>query len=155
SLQRTSAAALKVEDILHKTPGVDHVTTVVGYNMLSGVQNTYSGFFWVTLKEWKERKAEEEQYWPIKMRLNQALREVSQGTTLAFPPPSIPGVGASGGATFVLEDRSAKGLAFLKENQEKFMAAARKRPEFSSIFTTDLPAVPQLAVDVDRDKVIK
>jgi HAE1 family hydrophobic/amphiphilic exporter-1 len=54
SLQRTGAAALKVEDILLKTPGVDHVTTVVGYNMLSGVQNTYSTFFWVTLKEWKD-----------------------------------------------------------------------------------------------------
>src|SRR5580704_3633038 len=47
SLQRTSIAAAKVEDILTKTPGVDHVTTVVGYNMLSGVQNTYSAFFWV------------------------------------------------------------------------------------------------------------
>lgn len=155
SLQRTSAAAAKVEEILMKTPGVDHVTTVVGYNMLSGVQNTYSGFFWITLKEWAERKTEEEQYWPIKMRLNQTLRAVSQGTTLAFPPPSIPGVGASGGATFILEDRSARGPEFLRENQKKFMEAARKRPEFSSLFTTALPDVPQLAIDVDRDKVIK
>jgi HAE1 family hydrophobic/amphiphilic exporter-1 len=155
SLQRTSAAALKVEDILQKTPGVDHITTVVGYNMLSGVQNTYSAFFWITLKEWKERKEKEEQYWPIKIHLAQALREVSQGTSLAFPPPSIPGVGASGGATFILEDRSARGLDFLRDNQEKFMAAAKKRPEFSFIFTTDLPKVPQLAVKVDRDKVLK
>src|SRR5277367_2091280 len=54
SQQRTSAASRKVEEILMQTPGVDHVTTVVGYNMLSGVQNTYSAFFWVTLKEWKE-----------------------------------------------------------------------------------------------------
>ena len=155
SLQRTSSAAGKVEEILRKTPGVDHVTTVVGYNMLSGVQNTYSAFFWVTLKEWAERKAPDEQYWPIKIHVNQALREVAQGTTLAFPPPSIPGVGASGGATFVLEDRSARGLEFLRENQEKFMAAAKKRPEFSFIFTTALPSVPQLSVKVDRDKVLK
>ncbi|MGA8659693.1 MAG: efflux RND transporter permease subunit, partial [Chthoniobacterales bacterium] len=79
SLQRTSIAAAKVEDILMKTPGIDHVTTVVGYNMLSGVQNTYSTFFWVTLKEWKERKAPDEQYWAIKIHLNVALREISQG----------------------------------------------------------------------------
>jgi HAE1 family hydrophobic/amphiphilic exporter-1 len=155
SLQRTNAAAAKVEDILMKTPGVDHVTTVVGYNMLSGVQNTYSAFFWVTLKEWKERKAPEEQYWAIKIHLNVALREISQGTTVAFPPPAIPGVGASGGATFVLEDRSAGGPDFLRENQKKFMTAAQKRPEFSAIFTTALPTVPQLAVNVDRDKVLK
>jgi HAE1 family hydrophobic/amphiphilic exporter-1 len=155
SLQRTSAAAAKVEDILMKTPGVDHVTTVVGYNMLSGVQNTYSAFFWVTLKEWKERKAPDEQYWAIKIHLNVALREISQGTTVAFPPPAIPGVGAAGGATFILEDRSARGPVFLRENQLKFMAAAQKRPEFSSLFTTALPMVPQLAANVDRDKVLK
>jgi hydrophobe/amphiphile efflux-1 (HAE1) family protein len=155
SLQRTGTAALKVEDILLKTPGVDHVTTVVGYNMLSGVQNTYSAFFWVTLKEWKDRKAPDEQYWAIKIHLNLALREISQGTTITFPPPSIPGVGASGGATFVLEDRSARGVEFLTQNQEKFMAAAQKRPEFAAIFTTALPQVPQLSVNVDRDKVMK
>jgi len=155
SLQRTSAAATKVEDIIMKTPGVDHVTTVIGYNMLSGVQNTYSAFFWVTLKEWKERKAAEDQYWAIKIHLNVALREIAQGTTITFPPPSIPGVGASGGATFVLEDRSARGVDFLLENQEKFMAAAQKRPEFAAIFTTALPTVPQLSVNVDRDKVLK
>jgi len=45
SLQRTTSASRKVEEILMQTPGVDHVTTVVGYNMLSGVQNTYSAFF--------------------------------------------------------------------------------------------------------------
>jgi HAE1 family hydrophobic/amphiphilic exporter-1 len=155
SLQRTSAAATKVEDIIMKTPGVDHVTTVIGYNMLSGVQNTYNAFFWVTLKEWKERKAADDQYWAIKIHLNVALREIAQGTTITFPPPSIPGVGASGGATFVLEDRSARGVDFLRENQEKFMAAAQKRPEFAAIFTTALPTVPQLSVNVDRDKVLK
>ena len=155
SLQRTSAAAAKVEQILLKTPGVQHVTTVVGFNMLSGVQNTYNAFFWVTLKEWKERKAPDEQYWAIKIHLNVALREISEGATVAFPPPAIPGVGASGGATFILEDRSASGLEFLRENQQKFMAAALKRPEFSFIFTTALPAVPQLFVKVDRDKVLK
>jgi hydrophobic/amphiphilic exporter-1 (mainly G- bacteria), HAE1 family len=155
SLQRTSAAAAKVEDIVMKTPGVDHVTTVVGFNMLSGIQNTYNAFFWITLKEWADRKAPEEQYWPIKIHLAEALREVAQGTALSFPPPSIPGVGAAGGATFVLEDRSASGTEFLRQNEQKFMEAARKRPEFSFIFTTALLSVPQLSVTVDRDKVLK
>ncbi|HEX2662689.1 MAG TPA: efflux RND transporter permease subunit [Candidatus Acidoferrum sp.] len=155
SQQRTNAAATRVEDIMRQTPGVEHVTTVIGYNMLSGVQNTYSTFFWVTLKKWKERKAQDEQYWPIKIHLNQTLKEVAQGTTLAFPPPAIPGIGASGGATFILEDRSARGLEFLRENQKKFMAAAEKRPEFSFLFTTALPDVPQLYVKVDRDQVMR
>jgi len=154
SLQRTSAAAAQVENILRSSPGIDHVTTVVGYNMLSGVQNTYSGFFWVTLKEWAVRKAAAEQYWPIKMSLNKALSNVPQGTSLAFAPPSIPGVGASGGVTFILEDRSARGIDFLQQNEERFITAAKERPEFNSIFTTALMTVPQLSVKVDRDKVL-
>src|SRR5207245_874441 len=72
-----------------------------------------------------------------------------------FPPPSIPGVGTSGGFTFVLEDRSGKDLDFLTTNLNTFMAAARKRPEIAGLATTFLPSVPQQFVNVDRDKVIK
>jgi hydrophobic/amphiphilic exporter-1 (mainly G- bacteria), HAE1 family len=55
----------------------------------------------------------------------------------------------------VLEDRSGKDVAFLAENTEKFLAAAKKRPEISRVYTTGLPSVPQIFVDVDRDKVLK
>jgi hydrophobic/amphiphilic exporter-1 (mainly G- bacteria), HAE1 family len=155
SLQRTDAAAKKVEEILEKTPGVEHVTTVVGYNMLSGVQNTFSAFFWVTLKEWGERKAPEEQYGAIKVYLNRELRKVPDGVVFSFSPPAIPGVGASGGFTFMLEDRSGGSVEFLAGNVAKFMEAARKRPELAGLFTTALPAVPQVFARVDREKVLK
>ena len=155
SLQRNDALASQVEEILRNTPGVAHVTSVIGYNMLSSVQNTYSSFFWVTLKEWKERKAPEEQYSAIKAHINGGLRQIAGGTSVAFPPPAIPGVGTSGGFTFVLEDRSGQGVQFLAENLTKFLAELRKRPELSGVFTVALPAVPQLYVNVDRDKVLK
>jgi HAE1 family hydrophobic/amphiphilic exporter-1 len=154
SLQRTSDASKKIEDMILKTPGVHSVTTVAGYSMLSGVQNTYSSFFWITLKDWAERKAPDEQYEAIKKRLNQELAGVTEGIAFSFPPPAIPGVGASGGFTFMLEDRAGKDPEFLSQNLTKFMAAARKRPELGSIYTTALPTVPQVYVDVDRPKVI-
>ena len=62
SLERTDEAARKIEEILSKTPGVEYATSVVGFNLLSIVQNTYSGFFFVTLKPWSERNKPEEQY---------------------------------------------------------------------------------------------
>jgi len=154
SLQRTSETAKQVEDILSKTAGVNHVTTVVGYNMISGVQNTYSGFFWVTLKEWAERKTAEEQYAAIKDTINSELRNIPAGISIAFSPPAIPGVGTSGGATFMLEDRGGHDVQFLSDNLNKFMIEARKRPELASVFTTFLPSVPQVFVNVDRDKVL-
>src|SRR5262249_7566769 len=73
----------------------------------------------------------------------------------AFPPPAIQGVGTAGGFTFILEDRAGKDISFLSANVSKFMAAARKRPEIASVNTTFLPTVPQLYVNVDRDKALK
>jgi HAE1 family hydrophobic/amphiphilic exporter-1 len=154
SLQRTGAAAKKVEDILLKTPGVAHVTTVVGYSMLSGVQNTYSSFFWVTFKPWGERVAPEEQYEAIKAHINREMRQLPEGITIAFPPPAIPGVGTSGGVSYVLEDRSGKDVEFLSTNTQRYMAEVRKRPEIASVFSTALFAVPQVYVNVERDKVL-
>jgi HAE1 family hydrophobic/amphiphilic exporter-1 len=154
SLQRTSLTGKKVEDILLKTSGVDHVTSVIGYNMISGAQNTFSCFFWVTLKEWGDRKTQEEQYDAIRANLNRELRQLPAGVSIAFSPPAIPGVGTSGGVTFMLEDRAGHDVAFLAKNVDAFMAAARKRPELASVFTTMLPSVPQVFVNVERDKVL-
>ncbi len=77
-----------------------------------------------------------------------------EGTTVAFPPPSIPGVGASGGVTYILEDRGGHDFEFLAANTKLFLQAAAKRPEIARIFTTLIPDVPQVYVNVDRDKVL-
>jgi HAE1 family hydrophobic/amphiphilic exporter-1 len=154
SLQRNDDASQKIEEMIMKTPGVHAVTAVLGFSMLSGAQNTYSSFYWITLKEWAERKAPEEQYEAIKQHLNRELSKITEGVAFSFPPPAIPGVGASGGFTFMLEDRAGKDPQFLSQNLEKFLAAARKRPELATVYTTALPAVPQVYVDVDRARVI-
>jgi HAE1 family hydrophobic/amphiphilic exporter-1 len=155
SLQRSDAAAKKVEDALLKTPGVAGVTTVIGFSLLSFTQNTYNSFFFVTLKDWDKRKAKDEQYLAIQKNVGGALAQIQEGLAFSFQPPAIPGVGSSGGATFVLEDRSGSGPDFLAANVDKFIAAARKRPEFAALITTYTPHVPQVYVDVDRAKVMR
>ncbi len=155
SLQRTSEVARQAEELIMATPGVQYATSVIGYSMLSQVTNTYSAFFFITLKDWSERKAPEEQYEAIKASLTKKLAGLSGAIGFAFPPPAIPGVGTSGGATFILEDRAGKDIDFLAENTTKFVDAARKRPELASVSTTFRPTVPQIFIDVDRDKVLK
>jgi hydrophobic/amphiphilic exporter-1 (mainly G- bacteria), HAE1 family len=155
SLERTSAAARQVEGILANTPGVQYTTSVVGFSLLSFVRTTYNGFFFVTLKPWSDRKTRAEQYQEIKVRLNQQLSKLPEGTAFSFSPPAIPGVGTSGGFQFVLEDRAGRDVQFLADNLDKFLAAARKRPEIGAISTSFLPSVPQQFVDVDRDKALK
>ena len=155
SLQRTTAACKQVEDILRKTPGVQAVTTIAGFSLLSGVSTTYNGFFFVTLKPWKKRTATEEQLRAILGGANQELAKIPEGIAFVFPPPSIPGIGTSGGVTFLLEDRVGLDVSYLGKQTQKFMEEARKRPEIKSITTTLLASVPQYYLDVDRDKVLK
>jgi HAE1 family hydrophobic/amphiphilic exporter-1 len=155
STERTDLAARKVENTLLHTPGVASVTSVVGFSLLSFTRSTYNAFFFVTLKPWGERKSRAEQFQEIKARLNKQLSLMPEGVAFNFSPPAIPGVGTSGGFTFVLEDRSAKDIQFLATNLNTFLAAARKRPEIGTINTTFLGSVPQQFIFVDRDKVIK
>jgi HAE1 family hydrophobic/amphiphilic exporter-1 len=155
SLERTAAASKQVEAILAGTPGVEYATAITGFSLLSFVRTTYNAFYFVTLKPWGDRTTRAEQYQEIKTRLNRQLSSLPQGTVFSFSPPAIPGVGTSGGFTFVLEDRAGRDVRFLADNLNKFMAAAHKRPEIGAISTTFLPGVPQKFVDVDRDKVLK
>src|SRR5512139_1361168 len=155
SLQRTGEVASQAEEIITKTPGVKYCSTIVGYNMLSQVQNTYSAFFFISLEEWAKRKKPEEQYEAIKASISKKMAGIPGAVGFAFPPPAIMGVGTAGGVTFILQDRAGKDIAFLAENTQKFIEAARKRPELGRVTTTFIPTVPQLFVDVDRDKVLK
>ena len=155
SLQRTEEVLAKIQKIASATPGVENVTTVGGFSLLSFVRTSYSGFAWISMKEWGDRKTRAEQFQAVKARLNGALSRLPDAVAFGFSPPAIPGVGTSGGVTFILEDRSGGDTKFLAGNLAKFMAAASKRPEIGSLRTTFLPSVPQEFVTVDRDKVIK
>jgi HAE1 family hydrophobic/amphiphilic exporter-1 len=155
SMERTTAVVADAEKIILNTPGVKYATSVVGFSLLSYVRTSYSAFISVALKPWDERTTREQQFQTIKAHLNQELRKLPAGVAFSFSPPAIPGVGTSGGFTFMLEDRSGGDVQFLAKNLGVFLAAARKRPEIASLSTTFLPAVPQEFIDVDRDKVLK
>ena len=155
SLQRTDEAARAVEKIVADTPGVEYTTSVIGFSLLSFVRTSYNAFFFVTFKPWGERKSKAEQFQEIKAHLNRELSKLPEGIVFSFSPPAIPGVGTSGGFTFVLEDRAGKDVEFLSKNLDIFLAAIRKRPEIASVSTTFLASVPQQYIDVDRDKVLK
>lgn len=155
SLQRNSAVAAQVEEILKNTPGVEYYSSVIGFNMLSQANTTYNTFFFIALKNWAERTAPEEKYIAIQQHLNRALSQIPEAIGFVFPPPAIPGVGTSGGVTMVLEDRAGRDVKFLADNTQRFIEEASKRPEIARVSTTALPSVPQIFIDVDRDKVLK
>jgi len=155
SLPRTSEYCKRVEKILAKTPGVKYYTTVLGFSLLSQAQTTYNALFFVTLQPWNERKKASEQLGAIRVHINKELAAMPEAQAFSFPPPSIPGVGTAGGFTFILEDRAGHDPSFLTTELDAYMAAAAKRKELSGLSTSYLPNVPQVLINVDRDKVLK
>ncbi|BDG01936.1 efflux RND transporter permease subunit [Anaeromyxobacter oryzae] len=156
SLERTDAVSKKVEALIGKAPGVEYVTTISGYSLVSGAYASNTAFLFVSLKPWEERKAKEEHAFALMAALNRELAaKVPEAIAVTFGPPPIIGLGSGSGFTIMLQDRSGGSPEFLADNVEKFLAAARKRPEIGSARTTFRAAVPQIFADIDRDKVTK
>jgi HAE1 family hydrophobic/amphiphilic exporter-1 len=153
SLQRTDAAVQKVTTSLLHTPGISGVVGVDGFNLLTLTQSTNTAFFFVSLKPWDQRRSKDEQIQAIQANVQRQLMGVSDGIAFSFPPPSIPGVGTSGGVTMILQDRSGNDdPSFLTKNLFGFLGALSKRPEVAAVIPSYMPAVPQLYADVDREK---
>jgi HAE1 family hydrophobic/amphiphilic exporter-1 len=156
SAQRTDAAQQKISDALLKTPGVQGVIAVTNFSLLTQVQSTNAGFFFVSLKPWEMRKTKEQQLAYIQASVQKQLSADPDGIAFAFPPPSIPGIGTSGGVTFILEDRSGSDdPATLTKNVFAFLGALSKRPEIGAAIPSYQPAVPQIYADVDREKALQ
>jgi HAE1 family hydrophobic/amphiphilic exporter-1 len=156
SAQRTDAAQQKISDALLKTPGVEGVIAVTNFSLLTQVQSTNAGFFFVSLKPWEVRKTKEQQLAYIQASVQKQLSADPDGIAFAFPPPSIPGIGTSGGVTFILEDRSGSDdPTTLTKNVFAFLGALSKRPEIGAAIPSYQPAVPQLYADVDREKALQ
>jgi HAE1 family hydrophobic/amphiphilic exporter-1 len=156
SLERTDAVSRKIDRVLARTEGIANFNTIVGFSLLSRVTASNYGFYFIGLKPWDERGAPNLEARQIVNRLNVELRKaVPEATAFAVMPPSIPGLGTQGGFSLWLQDRSGGSVELLSQNVQKFIEAARKRPELVGVTSQFTATVPQLYADVDRDKVLK
>jgi HAE1 family hydrophobic/amphiphilic exporter-1 len=155
SLERTDAVMKKAEAVLKKNESVDGYNTISGFSLLTGAYSSNMGFFFVQLKPWEERGREHTAA-AVTAELNREFaKEIREGAVLAFGPPAIPGLGTGAGFTFELQDRSGGTPEYLATQAQKFIDAARKRPEIARINTLYRASVPQIYADIDRNKVTK
>ncbi|AKV04807.1 RND efflux system, inner membrane transporter CmeB [Labilithrix luteola] len=157
SLQRTDEVCRELGAILDKTEGVQNYATIAGFSLLSQSTSTFSGFVFVGLKPWDERKGEALTAAGIASTLNRRFfGGIPAATIVAFPPPPIQGLGTGGGFDILIQDRSGTHTPRELELQTaKFLEAASKRPEIGRAITTFRAQVPQIFANVDRDKVLK
>ncbi len=152
SLERTDAAISRIEAYLDDVPGVSAYITLGGFNMLGGGISSYTGTMFVTLDPWEERQAPDLSLDAILADTGKFFQTLDQGLAFAFSPPPIPGLGSTGGVEILIQDRSGAGIEELARLASQFIEEAGKRPEVTSPFTSFSMDVPQLQLEVDRDK---
>ena len=151
--ERTDRVLKKVEGILDKTPGVSDVITIGSLNLLTGARSSNAGVCIVSLKDWKERADPAAQVAQIVPRVFIAGSQIPEAMIIPVPPPPISGLGNSGGVQFELQDRRGGSPDELQDTTNKFLAAASQRPEIARAFTFYSNRVPQVFVELDRDKI--
>ena len=134
---------------------VDVTQGVVGFDILSGGQKPNAGLSFVKLKPWDERKDKSAQLSAV-MGKAFAFNATHPGVTLrALNPPPIPGLGASGGFTLYIQNKSGDSNENMQAVIGKFLAAANQRPEIQMAYTTFRMDTPSYNYDVDREKAAK
>jgi len=152
TIERTQAVMKQVSDIAQKTPGVADVVEVAGYNIIDQIKQPFTGFAFVILKPWDERKKPETRLEAIMGAMRAKVSQIPQARVLIANAPSIPGLSATGGFKFEIQDLNDQGIDALAQAVEHFIGEARKRPELAGVYTTFNPAVPQRYLDIDRVK---
>jgi hydrophobe/amphiphile efflux-1 (HAE1) family protein len=153
SLQRTDEVAKQVRGILMATPGVEIVGSISGLNFLTAAAQSNSAVEFAILKPWDERPPEQNAS-RIVAEVRPKLLSIPGAIALSFDPPSIPGLGATGGFEFQIEDLTGRGSFALNDAVQAVIAEARKQPEINGqqLFSSFSTSTPQFNYDLDRNK---
>lgn len=151
SLSRTEAVSDEITEILLATEGVTDVIAISGMSLLSGAAAN-AGLLIPILSDWEERTSFELQWFNILRRINQKLAAIPAAEAFAFPLPPIMGLGTSGGIEAQIQDLRGGDSQALASAVRSLAFSANQEPALTQVFSTFSANVPQLFLDVDRDK---
>jgi HAE1 family hydrophobic/amphiphilic exporter-1 len=156
STARTVVVLHKVMEILDNTPGVGHYAAIAGLNVVTFSSKSNSGTVFTQLIPWSDRRKKAEHLTGIIADLNRRFSAINEARVIVIAPPAIPGLGSTGGFSFILQQRESnddiKGFQNVVRN---FMIAANQRPEISNAFTFFTANTPGYRISVDREKCKK
>jgi hydrophobe/amphiphile efflux-1 (HAE1) family protein len=155
SLNRTRAVTADLQKLIEATPGAERSLIINGYNLLTGSVQSDSALVVIALKPWEERTTPELGLRSIIRDFYKRAQGLRDATVLPFNPPPIPGMGATGGFSFKLQDRTGNTPQDLARVAQEFTDAARKRPEIGSIYSKFDPRTPAIRLEIDREKAKK
>ncbi len=148
TLERTNAKSTELQRIAKTVEGVDSVSSLAGYEVLTEGRGSNAGTCLINLKDWSQRKNTARQ---IIHELERRCRDIAGVTLEFYEPPAVPGYGAAGGFSLRLLDKTNTGnYERLQEVNDAFMAALQKRPELRGLFTFFSANYPQYEIVIDN-----
>ncbi|WP_295127746.1 efflux RND transporter permease subunit [uncultured Chitinophaga sp.] len=149
SLERTNEIAERLQKIAEGIDGIQSVSALAGYEILTEGTGANSGTCLINLKNWSDRKHSVQQ---IMDELEEKAKDISGATIEYFLPPAVPGYGAAGGFELRLLDKAGSGdYKKMEQVSNDFVAELRKRKELTSIFSFYSASFPQYMLRVDND----
>lgn len=153
SLNRTEEVIKQVDAILEEQKGVENRIAIKGFSILGGAAPN-AALAIPVLSHWDERTDKELAWYKILRELNAKLAAIPGANIMAFPTPPIPGLGNAAGLEANLLDLNNRSPQELAQTVNALIIAANQREEFSRVYSTYSANVPQLELEVDRDKAL-
>ena len=155
TIERSSDIVDEINKSITQIPEVENFIVFTGYSLLTGIQSTNTASIIITLKDWDERKEKTQTVFAISKLLQQKLLEIQQANCFAFIPPPIPGLGNAGGFEMQLQDRGSAGYELLEMIGEDLVYKGNIDPALTRMNNSFRASVPQLYLEVDREKAKK
>src|SRR5919112_1655070 len=153
TLDRTEKVIRQMAEIGSKQPGVENAVQFPGLSINGFVNAPNAGIIFFTLKPFDERHGKDEYGLNIAGALNAKFAGIQDAFVAVFPPPPVNGLGQVGGFKLQLEDRAGLGETALNDATQALLGKAYQTPELAGVFSGYRVNVPQLDVNVDREKV--
>lgn len=156
STERTVAVLHEMMKVLDSVPAINHYAALGGLNAVNFATKSNSATMFVQLKPWEERKDEKDQLNGVIATLQAKLARFKEASVVVISPPAIPGLGNTGGFSFILQEKEAGGdIKNFEKVLNNFVGAVNKRPEIARAFSFFGAHTPAYQLTIDREKAKK
>jgi len=152
TVERTEKVLDEITTIAKKIDGVENVTTLAGYSVVTEIAGSSYGMAMINLKDWSERDKSIEDF--IK-ELNEKTKGISDAEIETFAPPTVPGFGNSSGFELRLLDRTGGNIDNMDKVTKDFVKKLNETPELKNSFTSFDATFPQYMINIDYDMASK
>jgi len=151
TLQRTGIAGEQLRKMVTSNPAIENMFVISGFDLIGGGNKTNAATMFVPLKPWNDREATAQQ---VVGDISKKAATLREGIAFAFNPPAIRGLGSAGGFEVYVQGRGDADPKKLAAVTQEFVGALQKHPALQGINTFFRPSVPQILVEVDREKTL-